>query len=700
MVDCNGEGILFIEADANVTLEQLGDEINPPFPYWDEVTRLTCGGFILALLFNHTVLDGFGLIKFLKTLEEFVRGADSPSILPVWQHNILSARDSPRITCTHHEYEKVSGSKDVQSDTERLQHKSFYFGPKDIGTIQNNMPSHLKNSTRFEILAAFIWRCRTVALELDPDQIVRFSCVVNMRGKHYDILPPGYYGVGFGCPAVCTKVDDLCKNPLGYAVELVKSTKAQMNEEYIKSVADYMVIMGRPKFTPEGNFLVSNITRLGFDGIDLGWGKPLYGGASEGTSMIGYHIKYQNKDGDDGILVLMCLPRSAMERNNASPLLKGKDPVKVIREALSKALVFCYPLAGRLQEGPNRKLMVDCNGEGVFFIEADANVKLEQLGNEIKSPFSYWDEVTRLTCGGFILALLFNHTMLDAVSLMQFLKTLVEFAKGADSPSLMPVWGQNILVARNPPRITCIHHEYEHVNEIKDAQSETEPMEQKSLYFGPKEISAIRNSVPLNIRNSSAFELLAGCVWRSRTAALKLDSDQIFQFLCIANMRGKHYDILPSRYYGVGFACPAVCTKVDDLCKNPLGYAVDLVKKAKAQMNEEYIKSLADFMVIKGRPTFKIEGNFLVSDVSRLGSEELDFGWGKPVYGGSVYAKPQTTYLVEYRKKDGEDGILVLMCMPRSAMDRFEKELKKISQGSVEDLYKKKMKRTKMLSKF
>ncbi|KAJ4724417.1 Benzyl alcohol O-benzoyltransferase [Melia azedarach] len=393
-------------------------------------------------------------------------------------------------------------------------------------------------------------------------------------------------------------------------------------------------------------------------------------------------------------------------RNNASPSLKGRDPAKIIRKALSKALVFYYPLAGRLQEGPNRKLMVDCNGEGVLFIEADANFKLEQLGDEIKPPFSYWEEVmyevTRLTCGGFILALLFNHTMLDGVSFAKFLKTLVEFARGANSPSLMPVWEQNILVARDPPQITCTHHEYiyKKINESKDAQLDTKPMQYKSFYFGPKETSALWNDVPLHLRNFTTFELLAAYVWRCQTATLKLDPDQVVRFSWVVNMRGKHYNILPPGYYGVGIACPAACTKVDDLCKSPLGYAVELVKSAKDKMNEDYIKSLADFLVIMGRPMFRIEGNFLISNVSRLGSEEIDFGWGKPVYGGPAYASPLTTYFGKFRKKDGEDGILVLMCMPPSPMERFEKELKKITEGSTEDLYKMKMKPTKILSKF
>jgi benzyl alcohol O-benzoyltransferase len=55
------------------------------------------------------------------------------------------------------------------------------------------------------------------------------------------------------------------------------------------------------------------------------------------------------------------------------------DPAGVIRRALGEALVPYYPLAGRVREVEARKLVVDCTGEGIMFVEADADVRLSEL---------------------------------------------------------------------------------------------------------------------------------------------------------------------------------------------------------------------------------------------------------------------------------------------------------------------------------
>ncbi|KAI5424172.1 hypothetical protein KIW84_030404 [Lathyrus oleraceus] len=75
------------------------------------------------------------------------------------------------------------------------------------------------------------------------------------------------------------------------------------------------------------------------------------------------------------------------------PSMAGKDPVEVLRNSLSQTLVYYYPLAGRIKEGVGRKLMVDCTGEGVMFIGAEADVTLDQLGDSLHPPFPCFQEL-------------------------------------------------------------------------------------------------------------------------------------------------------------------------------------------------------------------------------------------------------------------------------------------------------------------
>lgn len=427
------------------------------------------------------------------------------------------------------------------------------------------------------------------------------------------------------------------------------------------------------------------------------------------ASTLKRHVVKQLSDIDDQQGLWFQVPLIFFYKNNPSPSMKGKDPVKVIKEALSRALVYYYPFAGRLREGSNGKLMVDCNGEGVLFIEADADFSLDQLGDdEIMPPSPYLDEllynvpgsegtlgcpllliqVTRLICGGFVLALRWNHTMSDAFGFAQFLKAMVEMAwdNAKKAPSLLPIWQRQLLNARSPPRISCIHHEYDQIDPTKATLRTKNPndLDHKAFFFGPKEIMSLRNQLPPHLnKNCTTFELLTASIWRCRTVALELDPDEIVRVSFAFNSRGKRSNMqIPQGYYGNTFVFPAVCSRVDALCKSPLGYAVELVKEAKAEVNEEYIRSVADLMVIKGRPGPTIMGDlyFIVSDTTRAGFEEIDFGWGKPVFAGISGSALFISFYVNYQKKnDGECGIVVPIRLPFSAMERFEEEIKKMT---------------------
>ncbi|KAK7316335.1 hypothetical protein VNO77_35295 [Canavalia gladiata] len=386
-----------------------------------------------------------------------------------------------------------------------------------------------------------------------------------------------------------------------------------------------------------------------------------------------------------------------------------KDPVEVIRKALAKTLVFYYPFAGRLREGPGRKLMVDCTGEGVLFIEADADVTLNQFGDALQPPFPCLEEllydvpgsgdvlntpllliqVTRLKCGGFILAIRLNHTMSDAAGLVQFMTALGEIARGMHQPSILPVWCREILNARDPPKVTCIHREYEHVSHTKGSTIPlNDDMAHRSFFFGPTEVTAIRRLIPPLKRNCSNFEILTACLWRCRTLALLLDSDEEVRIVCIVNARAKFGPLLPTGYYGNTFAFPVAVTTAGKLCENPLGYALELVKKAKSDVTEEYMHSVADLMVIRGRPHFTVVRSYLVSDVTRAGFREVDFGWGKAIYGGPAKGgvgpiPGLATFYVPSKNAIGEEGLVIPVCLPSQAMDRFVKELDTILNNHI-----------------
>ncbi|GMQ03806.1 hypothetical protein CsSME_00049459 [Camellia sinensis var. sinensis] len=420
------------------------------------------------------------------------------------------------------------------------------------------------------------------------------------------------------------------------------------------------------------------------------------------------HELKQLSDIDDQEGLRFQAPAIMFYKNN--PSMEGKDPVSVIREALAKALVFYYPFAGRLVEGPNRKLSVDCTAEGVLFIEADANVEIDWLGDTIGPGCPYLEEllydvpgsdgivgcpllliqVTRFSCGGFTFAIRLNHTMSDGSGLMQFLNTIAEFAQQPltkITPSVPPIWQRHLLSARQPPSITCPHHEYDQA--LAGAATTTTTANKtttinRSFFFGAKEIRAIRNHLPHHHHSTTAttFELLTACVWQCRTRALCLAPDETVRVSCIVNGRGNKYGLnLPPGYYGNVFTYPAAMTKAGMLSMLPLGYALELVKKAKAQVSEEYFRSVADLMVIKGRPLYSLDANkdYMVSDTTRAGFDKVDFGWGMPVFGGVPRAISFISAFARFRDiRGGEDVIVVPMSLPESVMDRFEQELKKM----------------------
>ncbi|KAF8762666.1 hypothetical protein HU200_009194 [Digitaria exilis] len=387
----------------------------------------------------------------------------------------------------------------------------------------------------------------------------------------------------------------------------------------------------------------------------------------------------------------------------------GDDPVAVIRSALGEALVPYYPLAGRLREVDGRKLVVDCTGEGVLFVEADADVQLADLEaatGGVREPLPCMEQllldvqgssggilncplmiiqVTRLLCGGFVLALRMNHNMCDATGAGQFISAMAELARGLPSPTVAPAWSRELLDARNPPRPTLDNRTYDAVPPAPP--SGDSDMVTRAFTFTRADIATIKQGLPPRLRDKQAttFEVVAAVIWRARTVALDppAGDDDMMRLVVVANVRSVHELGIPAGYYGHACVFITAMATAGALRAGTLGDAVELVREAKAWLSAEYVRSTADLLVLRGWPNVSPTNLLVVSDCRHAGFHTVDLGWGLPVYGGPVHTHhPVPALLSTVKNGDGEDALAVPLTLPRPAMDRFASEIEMLVRSA------------------
>lgn len=295
-----------------------------------QVTRLKCGGFIFAFQICHCMADGIGTVQFLTALTEFVRGVPgAPTVRPVWERELLTASSwPPEISHDHLEYaplpDAAGDDRAAANPSDVFAHHAFFFGPTEIAAIRAQAPPALRSAvSRFDLVGAFMWRCRTAALHFfDPDDddaaaiVVRLHMFVNarVRNRSRRPVPRGYYGNAFAFAAASAPAGELCRRPFRYALQLLLEAKARASREgYVQSVAGFNAARRRPPFPKARTYLISDVTQAGMLAVDFGWGRPVYGGPAT-IMLASFHQEGRNEAGEPGIVVPIRLPAPAMER--------------------------------------------------------------------------------------------------------------------------------------------------------------------------------------------------------------------------------------------------------------------------------------------------------------------------------------------------------------------------------------------------
>ncbi|MFQ6663224.1 hypothetical protein Gotur_030831, partial [Gossypium turneri] len=308
---CNGEGVLFVEAETTSVMEHLiGDftenhqvlSLVPKVDYSEgissyplivlQVTRFKCGGVCLGVGIQHTLGDGAAALHFINSWADTSRGL-TPAIAPFIDRTLLRARDPPTPKLHHVEYDPSPALKSAlksQSDDHKPSIVStFKLTADQLNTLKAkanvaNANGGIKYSS-FNILAAHIWRCVSKARGLPADQDTKLYFPVDGRYRLDPPLPPGYFGNVIFTTALIAQAGNLETESFTDTIKRIHERLNQINDEYLRSAIDYIekvpdlnTLVRGPHTFRCPNLVVVPWNWLPIYEADFGWGRPIYMG--------------------------------------------------------------------------------------------------------------------------------------------------------------------------------------------------------------------------------------------------------------------------------------------------------------------------------------------------------------------------------------------------------------------------------------
>ena len=402
---------------------------------------------------------------------------------------------------------------------------------------------------------------------------------------------------------------------------------------------------------------------------------------------------------DDMIGCRVFTPTVYFYRSNPS---KCNNVVEKLRDALALVLVPYYPFSGRLRKTDNGKLEIFFGpNQGALVVEAHSSMALNDLG-ELSVPNPAWAplvyhfsneepykvidmplliaQVTYFSCGGFSIGFRLCHCLCDGIGAMQFFNAWAATTRlGNLVASPEPCWDREYFRPRDPPIIKYPHLEFMKIMDgstLTRSLWEVKPV-QKCYRASKRFQDHIKSLAQGNTQNNySTFDAMAAHIWRSWVKALDVKPlDYELRLTFTVNTRHMLKEPpLKEGFYGNAVCIACATSKVKELIDHPLPDTANLVHKARLSINEDYLRSVVDYIEVRRPQMLEFGGKLTITQWTRFSLyETADFGWGRPVYAGPIDLRP-TPQVCVLLPEGGENstGMLVCICLPETACKRFE----------------------------
>ncbi|KAJ9169405.1 hypothetical protein P3X46_017607 [Hevea brasiliensis] len=293
-VDCNDEGILYLQAQVSSKLSDAVDNTEPTefkkllpfeldqaqeFPLGIQFNIFKCGGICLGLCLSHKIADALSTLTFVKTWAAIARGEVDIACPEFVSATLFPPRN-------------ISGFNPATGITKNVATKRFVFRSTSIESLRARYATStsLENQrppSRIEALSVFIWSRFTAATEVESSPSKKYLMLhpVNLRRRMNPPLPEhsfgNYYRLAITIPSTDSSREENCD-----LVNKIRSSISKIDKEYVRKLQEgnehLDFIKERADSFIRGEMATLNFTslcRFPLYEADFGWSKPMWAGS-------------------------------------------------------------------------------------------------------------------------------------------------------------------------------------------------------------------------------------------------------------------------------------------------------------------------------------------------------------------------------------------------------------------------------------